>query len=724
MSSGCGDVLSLEDLKTAKKHQLFEAEVITGRSGGVATGAFIDIATNQATGQVQKTMPAVLRDIGFAPASFDFNTGGTISDRNVAVLWPLPGGDGDWYVWEGALPKIIPAASTPDSTGGVAAGAWKAVNSNALRDQLSVVSPEMFGAIGNGIADDTIAWQAMDSYVSARATASHIITIIASRKYRVTAQLNGWSYVNLLGGGTLIYDGADQLNSTVLTYNSKTKFNISNINITRNFNDPFALRSKGAYGLTLASCSDFSVVGCDIYMHTDALSVMDSDRFKIESNRTHELGEEGIAVRRSRNWSVINNDVYHHNGDGILIKTGNVSSYAGSICDNRVYDGIQSAGTAGGNRGGGITGNDEVIGGGATESFNRLIVERNHCYNVSYGIAFTNIVDLSMSNNMVNNIDRFGIIIDTALFNNPNKNPVKRISVSNNHVSGTVQAGLLFTGTADISVSQVTISNNIVDTCGTSTAAGYPAIGASFASVTGNKVTNCKIGLQVEGCATTGNVITDSTYTSSAPASVWVKIIGGGSFNGNSLSDSKFGHIRFSSISGLTFTGNTITTASSFACLYFDSVSSGSTCIFRANNYVSAFTNVSVFNIGAVPAVPALVGDELIVSSPPAGGIRRLVCVTAGNPGVYVPVEWNIISAVSSSSSPTINAGASLRITGTAAGVASNSACVGAKFNQDPQGVDMVASVTGAGTVTFILTNNTGSSKTFSNLVMTAYCHS
>ena len=31
----CGDVLSLEDLQTAKKHQIFEAEVITGKAGGV-----------------------------------------------------------------------------------------------------------------------------------------------------------------------------------------------------------------------------------------------------------------------------------------------------------------------------------------------------------------------------------------------------------------------------------------------------------------------------------------------------------------------------------------------------------------------------------------------------------------------------------------------------------------------------------------------------------------
>ena len=140
MSSGCGDVLSLADLQTAKKHQIFEAEVITGKSGGVSGGADIDYATNQVTGQTQKTMPAILRDIGFEPASFDFTAGGTLglSDRHKSVLWSLAsGGDGQWYYWEGALPKVIPASSTPATTGGVAEGAWRPVGDITLREELA-----------------------------------------------------------------------------------------------------------------------------------------------------------------------------------------------------------------------------------------------------------------------------------------------------------------------------------------------------------------------------------------------------------------------------------------------------------------------------------------------------------------------------------------------------------------------------------------------------------
>ncbi|EMC9292816.1 endorhamnosidase [Salmonella enterica subsp. enterica serovar Enteritidis] len=136
MSSGCGDVLSLNDLQVAKKHQIFEAEVITGKQGGVAGGADIDYATNQVTGQTQKTLPAVLRDAGFSPASFNFTTGGTlgVNDADKAVLWPIEdGGDGNYYAWRGSLPKVIPAASTPLTTGGISDSAWVAFGDITFR---------------------------------------------------------------------------------------------------------------------------------------------------------------------------------------------------------------------------------------------------------------------------------------------------------------------------------------------------------------------------------------------------------------------------------------------------------------------------------------------------------------------------------------------------------------------------------------------------------------
>ena len=135
MSSGCGDVLSLADLQTAKKHQIFEAEVITGKSGGVATGADIDYATNQVTGQTQKTLPAVLRDAGFSPVSWDFSTGGTltVNDRDKVVYDPV---SKTWYSYAGALPVVVPASFNP-----VGNANWKPQTDPDLREELASSEP-------------------------------------------------------------------------------------------------------------------------------------------------------------------------------------------------------------------------------------------------------------------------------------------------------------------------------------------------------------------------------------------------------------------------------------------------------------------------------------------------------------------------------------------------------------------------------------------------------
>ena len=229
----CGDVLSLEDLQTAKKHQIFEAEVITGKAGGVAGGVSIDYATNQVTGQVQKTMPAILRDLGFEPATFDFTTGGTLStaDRNKAVLWSLSsGGDGYWYYWAGALPKVIPAASTPASTGGVIAGAWRPVGDITLRGDLAagngaslvgftqagtgtanrttqdklrenVSLSDFSGFVGDGVADDTASVIAASINVN---LTRRKLTCSADKKIRLVGNAEiTFNYSVDLGGATL-----------------------------------------------------------------------------------------------------------------------------------------------------------------------------------------------------------------------------------------------------------------------------------------------------------------------------------------------------------------------------------------------------------------------------------------------------------------------------------------------------------------------------------------
>lgn len=180
MSSGCGDVLSLEDLKTAKKHQTFEAEVITGHAGGVSSGAEIDFATNQVTGQVQKTLPAILRDMGFDPAAFDFTTGGTVTARDTVVYNPA---DNNWYSWAGTLPHVVAPGTDPTADSN-----WKPRTDQLLRQNLS--SADGFKLVGQ--ADTLGALRSIEPGVDKQ-------SILVRRHNTATT----------VGGGEFYYDAGD-----------------------------------------------------------------------------------------------------------------------------------------------------------------------------------------------------------------------------------------------------------------------------------------------------------------------------------------------------------------------------------------------------------------------------------------------------------------------------------------------------------------------------------
>lgn len=298
MSSGCGDVLSLDDLKTAKLHQTFEAEVITGLSGGVTGGASIDYATNPVTGQTQKTLPAVLRDVGFRPASFTFTSGGTLAvgDSDVAVLWSIAnGGDGDYYIWKGAYPKVVPAASTPASSGGVSSSGWMPIGDIALRAQLatagntglvddsniSVLQPYTgatlrtqhaknidslnimdFGAVGDGVTDDTAAFNAA---LTACKAAGKALNIGSNKIYCATAvSMSGRVFLLGTGQGELIgqftYSDTFPVSADTTTPPTETSpfFSAFGVNFRNDSLTNYALTIVAQGGSSFLDCAELS----------------------------------------------------------------------------------------------------------------------------------------------------------------------------------------------------------------------------------------------------------------------------------------------------------------------------------------------------------------------------------------------------------------------------------------------------------------------------------
>ena len=91
--------------------------------------------------------------------SGDFDTGFTATERQQIFLY-----NGEWYRWDGVLPKTVSAGSTPTGTGGVGSGAWLSVGDATLRSDLANPNKGALMVRGAVIYVDTIAdLQALDT---------------------------------------------------------------------------------------------------------------------------------------------------------------------------------------------------------------------------------------------------------------------------------------------------------------------------------------------------------------------------------------------------------------------------------------------------------------------------------------------------------------------------------------------------------------------------------
>ncbi|MBK2958078.1 hypothetical protein FKK45_26220, partial [Enterobacter hormaechei] len=76
--------------------------------------------------------------------SYTFNAGANISSRK-DYIWDEE--SKSWYYWTGDLPKDVPAASSPESTGGIGKGEWALIGAT----QPTIKTPFDFGAKGDGV---------------------------------------------------------------------------------------------------------------------------------------------------------------------------------------------------------------------------------------------------------------------------------------------------------------------------------------------------------------------------------------------------------------------------------------------------------------------------------------------------------------------------------------------------------------------------------------------
>lgn len=73
---------------------------------------------------------------GYIPMD-SFQKGAEITKRNEILRDETTG---EYYRWDGDLPKSVPAGSTPESAGGVGAGAWIGIGDASLRNDMNIVN--------------------------------------------------------------------------------------------------------------------------------------------------------------------------------------------------------------------------------------------------------------------------------------------------------------------------------------------------------------------------------------------------------------------------------------------------------------------------------------------------------------------------------------------------------------------------------------------------------
>lgn len=233
-----GSVLTASNLTTSELQAIHIAEEGRDQTTGLAK-QYADqsvAASKEAKRYLDKILELGIS--GYTPVG-SFEDGGTINTGN-EVLRYGSGTATTHYRWDGTIPdggKVVLPGSTPASTGGIAKGAWVDVTDATLRSDLSsdrgttlvmdksplayavtrgardkfaeAVSVLDFGAVGDGVTDDTLAIQhAIDSGTRASeqlpSLSVPIHSILVPRgKFAVTSLLVGRRCNIFFEGGSL-----------------------------------------------------------------------------------------------------------------------------------------------------------------------------------------------------------------------------------------------------------------------------------------------------------------------------------------------------------------------------------------------------------------------------------------------------------------------------------------------------------------------------------------
>lgn len=285
------ELLNAQDLITAKKHDTFHSEVITGKTGGLSTGANIDYATNAVTAQVQKTLPKILDDLDWSYVGL-FADGVTFTDKTDFAVDAV----GTQWIYTGSLPFSATAGTVPsEPTYQVvhvkSASAISNANGGSVQDFIDDAMNEISGVLRLQSFGDPFAGDASPVFDAAILTASILgaKVICPHGDYAVSKGINIKPNVVLefQGAGSNIEKTQNETTSYLdygSTYNLNTVFFVSsgsnlcgikNVNITGTgvtTNDCHAVvtgKNVSFFGLLdvrASSCKSGMYTAGDLYM--------------------------------------------------------------------------------------------------------------------------------------------------------------------------------------------------------------------------------------------------------------------------------------------------------------------------------------------------------------------------------------------------------------------------------------------------------------------------
>lgn len=206
------------------------------------------------------------------------------------------------------------------------------------------VSVKDFGAVGDGITDDTAALQA--------ALNAGVSLLFPDGVYKTTAQLTMSAKSNILlkGDNATIYTTANgDVTKYILFVSGCSFITVQGIKFQTNGTllDNYPTDSGGitnaTNGIRFDSTTDSEITNCYFYRVNTAIEARyGSDRCSISNNQIFEVGRKGIGIYDTQFTNLVNNIINYVSGDYGNKKFSDgiyYTSSTDSICsDNNIYD--------------------------------------------------------------------------------------------------------------------------------------------------------------------------------------------------------------------------------------------------------------------------------------------------------------------------------------------------------------------------------------------------